>query len=365
METRGLADRPPRRGSLALVGRMSRRTRFWAALLWLAVPGLLFLALRQVPLDRVGEVLSNLRGWQILALALVNLAVLLLMAIRWGLLLKTLGGRASLMALLTYRLAGFGMTYVTPGPQFGGEPLQVHLLHTRQGTALETAIASVFLDRLVDLLANFTFLAVGILTILVAGFGQDWLGPGAWLPVLALLSLPVSHLAALALGMRPAAWLLNHLAAGSRGRAGRLSSLLNRAAGLSDLAERQIGALLRNEPLTFARVLGIAALTWLLMVFEFWLCLHFLGVTASLAQSVSALTAARLAYLAPLPAGLGALEASQALAAQLLGWGSAVGIAVSLVIRARDIFFAVIGLCLGGWPALQSWLNTIFQKERM
>ncbi len=341
-----------------------RRTGWWVVLLWLATIGLLLLALRQVPLSLVGEVLSRLHVGQVLALILMNLAVLLLMAARWGLLLRALGERASLFRLLAYRLAGFGMSYVTPGPQFGGEPLQVHLLHRRQGTALETAIASVFLDRLVDLLVNFTFLAVGILTILMAGLGPGWLGPGIWLPILALLLLPASHLIALANGKRPAARLLG-MFAGRFGPGRKLASALQKAAGLAELAERQIGTLLRDKPIAFAWVLCIALLTWLGMILEYWLCLHFLGVAASPPEVISALTAARLAFLAPLPAGLGALEASQALAAQLLGWGSAVGIATSMVIRARDVFFAVLGLGIGGWPALLSWLKALSQKERI
>ncbi len=58
---------------------------------------------------------------------------------------------------------------------------------------------------------------------------------------------------------------------------------------------------------------------WLGMVFEYWLMTYFLGLRLSLMQAVSALTAARLAFLTPLPGGLGALEASQVLALQTLG----------------------------------------------
>jgi uncharacterized membrane protein YbhN (UPF0104 family) len=341
-----------------------RRDRWWVALLWIAAPVLLALALRQAPMAQVGEVLSRLDIGQVLALMLVNLGVLLLMAARWGLLLRMFGARVSLPSLLAYRLAGFGMSYVTPGPQFGGEPLQVHLLHRRQGTALETAIASVFLDRLIDLLVNFTFLAVGIQTILMGGVGEGWLWPGIWLLILALLLIPAGHLIALAQGIRPMARLLD-IFAGRLGPGGKLVPALYKAAGLAGRAEGQIGTLLRERPAAFSLVLGIALLTWLGMVFEYWLCLYFLGVDARLPEVISALTAARLAFLAPLPAGLGAFEASQALAAQLLGWGSAVGIATSMVIRARDLFFAALGLGLGGWPTFQAWLRTVIQKERV
>ena len=88
--------------------------------------------------------------------------------------------------------------------------------------------------------------------------------------------------------------------------------------------------------------------SWLLMVFEYWLALHFLGATLTPAQTIIALTAARVAILFPLPGGLGALEASQVLAMQLLGLEPAIGLSLSLLIRARDVTLGGIGLWWGG-----------------
>lgn len=83
------------------------------------------------------------------------------------------------------------------------------------------------------------------------------------------------------------------------------------------------------------------------MIGEYWLTLWFSGGNFNLAQVVSALTAARLAYLLPIPAGLGTLETSQVLAMQALGADPAIGLAASLLIRARDISLGLLGLWLG------------------
>jgi glycosyltransferase 2 family protein len=331
--------------------------RWW--LVWLAVPALLFVALRRAPLDQVGEALAHLGTGQALVLVLINLCILLSMTARWGLLIQAFGGKVALHTLLTYRLAGFGVSYFTPGPQFGGEPLQVHLLHRWQAQPLDVAIASVFLDRLVDMLVNFTFLAVGIMVILLAGVEEGYLGPGAWVFVLGVLLFPLSHLFALRIGRRPAAGLLRYLSTTNLGRWNGLDKVID----LTARAEGQIGELLRERPLVFVQVVGLAVLTWMGMIAEFWLSLRFLGVSASLPQTISALTAARLAFLVPLPAGMGALEASLALAASMLGWDQAVGIALSLVIRARDLFLALLGLGVAGWPSLKS--RFYVQKERI
>jgi uncharacterized membrane protein YbhN (UPF0104 family) len=72
-----------------------------------------------------------------------------------------------------------------------------------------------------------------------------------------------------------------------------------------------------------------------------------LGAEINLLQAIIALTAARLAFLTPLPGGLGALEASQILALQALGFDPTLGISVSLLIRGRDLFFGMLGLWWG------------------
>jgi uncharacterized protein (TIRG00374 family) len=313
---------------------------------------LLFLSLRETPLDQIVRVIGRLRGGQILLLVAVNLAFLVLVNVRWALLLRSLGWKIPLPVLMLYRLTGFGVSYFSPGPQFGGEPVQVHLLHRQSGVPLSTAVSSVFLDRLVDLLANFTFLFIGCLVVLTGGLLDGWQGRAMWLLALVLFLLPAVHLLALSLGRQPVTWLL------ARFRPRR--PIFQKIIRLAGQSEKQIGGLVRANPGVLAAMIGMSALVWSGAVLEFWMCLRFLGVEPSGAETISAMTAARLAFLLPLPGGLGALEASQALAARLLGWGPAVGLALSLVIRARDVFLALTGLGLGGF----AYRSFLFTKER-
>ncbi len=76
--------------------------------------------------------------------------------------------------------------------------------------------------------------------------------------------------------------------------------------------------------------------------------LRFLGLGLTLIQLVVILTAARIAFLLPLPGGIGTLEASQVLAFQALGFDPALGLSFSLAVRARDVLFGGIGLWWGG-----------------
>jgi hypothetical protein len=125
-------------------------------------------------------------------------------------------------------------------------------------------------------------------------------------------------------------------------------------------AEERIAWLCQTQPLHMLAWIGLSGAVWGVMIFEFWLTFEFLGVSPTLVEAITAMTAGRLALLAPLPGGLGALEASQVFATQQLGWGSHVGLAASLVIRARDFLFALSG-------ALLTWrfYNTIMRPPAL
>ncbi len=92
------------------------------------------------------------------------------------------------------------------------------------------------------------------------------------------------------------------------------------------------------------QALALSLLSWGLLLSELWLAVRFLGPSLTWLQLIAILTAARVAFLLPLPGGLGTLEASQVLAFQAIGLDPAMGLSLSLVIRARDALFGGVGL---------------------
>lgn len=315
----------------------------WLALAWGAAFFLLWLALRQTNLGAIWGAITGLRLWQVAVLIVANLLILSLYAWRWQMGISALGHRVGLGSLLAYRLAGFGVSYFTPGPQVGGEPLQAYLLGHRKGLDAGPAAASVYFDRVVDMLANFTVLAAGIAALGLTSAHPGRFGPGSWVGAAAALILPLLHLAALRAGRRPLA------AAGERlfglSRRGRLGQIL---AALADM-ETQIGRLLRERPNSVIRITLLAVLIWLVMIVEFGLLLRFLGIPAGALEVLAIMTLARLAILMPIPAGLGVLEAGLGLGVQMAGYDPALGIAAALMIRARDLTLGGLGLWLAFW----------------
>ncbi len=296
---------------------------------------LLWWTFRQVAFEQVWATLRELNIIQIIIWLLINIGLVTLMTGRWWLILNSLGYHLPYLKLTRYRLGSFAVSYFTPGPQIGGEPIQVLALRQYHGIPGTTGTASVGLDKLLELIANFSFLVFGT-TIALTGtwLSEEWRKSGLVL-AMGLLVIPLAYLILMLSGKQPLNKVTNYL---PRKIAQNWISLALRK------VEKEMSVFCVDFPKTVLRATLVSFSLWLGMVFEYWLMTYFLGLRLSLLQAVSALTAARLAFLTPLPGGLGALEASQVLAMQTLGLEPAYGISISLLIRLRDILFGLVGL---------------------
>lgn len=315
------------------------RSRWAGLLLWGLAFLFLWLALRSLDWRAVRDVLSGLRFWQIAVLLLVNLLIVLLFGVRWWLILRAQGYPISFLLASAYRLAGFGVSYFTPGPQFGGEPLQVYLVVRRDNVPSPAAAASVVIDRLLELSSNFAFLAFGVAVLAGGGLLDSRSGPTGMVLALALLLMPLGYLFLLARGNRPLSRVIKRLS-------GKMHRLVH-AADWIDSAEAEAVAFIKVHRFTFFIAVLLSGVVWAALVFEYLLAVRFLGLELGFRQVVSVMTAARLAVLLPLPGGLGTLEAALVLVTQALGQGAAAGAGLSLLIRVRDILFGLSGLWLG------------------
>lgn len=273
---------------------------------------------------------SELAGW-----CALNALVLLLMAERWRVLLKGLHGPVPLSRLTLHRLAGFGVSFLTPGPQFGGEPLQVLLLIRREQVPAGAAVTSVALDRLLDFVASFVFLALGAFVV----SERMWLDGPAWLrtaPVAPILGVS-GYLVTLALGHRPLTSLLGNPRSGA----------LERLRGVVADAERLASELFRRKPGVFGTAVAVSAMSWFLQVGAFWWLLGMLAPNVTLPSAVALLVLVRLAFLLPLPGGIGAVEAALVFGGPMLGMPEGVGFTAAAMIRGRDLALALSGIAWG------------------
>lgn len=300
------------------------KRRIWqAAALVLGLAALAW-ALRDVPFTAVLAQLQAVSPLMLAALTALNLGILWLFGLRGWLLARALEAPLPLGRQFLYRLAAFSVSYFTPGTQFGGEPLHVHFLRRFHGMHSGQAWAVVAVDRLIESSVNFAFLSAGVLWMLLQG--QHFL-PG-W-----ALALPP------ALTLLPFLWLLSLC---------RGWHLPLKIARLRE-AETQAGALCREHPGALVLALVVSLLTWGTLIGEYALMLAALGFHLTPGELVLTMTAARLAFLVPVPGGMGALEASQVWALTQAGYSPAAGLSLSLLIRGRDISFGLLGLAGAAW----------------
>lgn len=304
-----------------------------------------------VPWTDIQAVATVLSFKNLAALFLLDIVIVLTMSGRWWFILRGLGHKVNYFQLSSYRLAAFGVSYFTPGPQFGGEPLQVWVLKTRHNISTSSALASVTVDKLIELFVNFTILAWGVIVVLqtaiVPGNSAGWLLGVA----LVLWLIPVLFLVSLARGSTPLTTIFRWLIGRSffANLLERYRDQVTRFDQAIVNSELEVTILCQNAPRAIWAAFFVSLLTWVLWLLEFWFMYFLLGLKLNLNELLIVLTAVRIAFLLPFPAGLGTLEASQYVAMSAIGQATAIGLSGAVFIRVRDFILGGIGLWLSGY----------------
>ena len=301
---------------------------------------LLYLAFRNAPLSQIWNTLHQLQLWQIGLILAVDVIIYLFVTARWWLIVQAENKNISYLPMIGARVAVFGISYFTIGPQVGGEPLQVIYLQRKYGLTYTRAASTVVMDKLLELLANFILLVLGLTGIVQAGIlSRNGSPPLVSLIVLsALVAWPLIHIILLYKKIYPLSALLQAMSFIRNTKAVRFIRAAEHLAGR--FCQRQTRALLA--------ALFVSTLAATGMVSEYFLMTSFLQIHLSFWQTVAAWTAGWLSFLVPLPGGLGALEASQVFALGFFGISAASAIGVTLVMRARDLLIGGLGLLLAG-----------------
>jgi uncharacterized protein (TIRG00374 family) len=324
--------------------------------LWSLAILLLWWTLREISFGQVLQILQRLTFLQIITLLFLNALIAFALGVRWWIILRAQGYEIAYPIIAAYRIAGFSISYFTPGPHLGGEPLQVAILARNHGVPVPAGAASVAIDKLLDMLANFTFLVIGLgITIqTVANFPVP---PSQLIVVTApLLLCPAAMLGAYWRGFHPISiafnWIVNRPLPGS---------LLDRIGHNIKASEDMAGEFCQQRPFAMAQAAGFSLIIWGLLLLEFGMAVYFLSGETVLTRVINLMTAMRLAILLPSPGGLGTVEASQVLMSRALGLSPAIGLGLSALIRVRDITLGLIGLWWGG-RAAGGW-HTLWTRQ--
>jgi uncharacterized protein (TIRG00374 family) len=302
---------------------------------------LLYFALRNAPLADIWAAVRHLQAWQIAILVSINISMYLLVTLRWWVIARASNKAIPYFPLVLIRVAVFGISYFTLGPQVGGEPLQVFYLQRKYGMTYTRATSTVIMDKLLEFLGNFFLLVIGLTAIFEAGiFSANGSKPlVSLIAMVAILLWPFIHIALMIRGVYP-------VGAALRATFSRFG--IPKWIRFIIVSERMAGLFCQRNP----RALLIAAAASMAagagMIAEYTLITSFLGVNLHSWQTVAGWATSWLSFLVPLPGGLGALEASQVFTLGAFEISAALALSVALLIRARDLLIGGLGLLLAG-----------------
>lgn len=300
---------------------------------------LLYFALREAPLEDIWNAVNKLTLGQIASLIAINICIYLLVTLRWWIIVRAGNQTISYFPLVLVRVAVFGISYFTLGPQIGGEPLQILYLQRNYGMTYTRATSTVIMDKLLEFLANFFLLVIGITAIIQAGILSTNASRPlvSLLPMAAILSWPFIHIALMIQGIYPV---------GAALRAAFPRSGNPKWMRFIIASEQMAGRFCKRSPRALWMAAGASLAAGAGMISEYVLITSFLGINLHNWQTIAAWTTSWLAFLLPLPGGLGSLEASQVFTLGAFGISAALAIGVTLLIRARDLLIGGLGLLL-------------------
>ncbi len=281
--------------------------------------------------------LARAPSWPLLAaVALLVVAGLGLLAVRWGLLLAGLGCRLEVWPLAASRAAGHSVSSLVPSAKLGGEPLRAWLA-VQHGVPVAGSIASVAADRTLELGANWMFAAAFATVLAQQG-----------IPALRGALVTVSAAAVgLAVGIGLTVRRLHRgeglLTAVAQGSGLDRFALVRRGMPVLAAADSALHRLVA-QPRRCAVAFAIGVGANVLVLVEYWLLLTAFGLPASPLAIVAAIFATGASHAMPVPGGVGVLEGGQMWLFSLLGYPPDVGLAVGLAVRLRELLWTLPGL---------------------
>lgn len=307
---------------------------------WLIALTIVLWLIHDLPFDAIFETITNLTVTQWLYWSCINLLIILVFVWRWKVLAKGLELRLHFSDLLLLRQAGQSISFITPGPQFGGEPLQIFLLWKKYLISPGESVLAVAADRAFELWTNFFVLLLGIVVLF---FTQTALAD--WLSIALVIALVISLLSL-------SIWLLIHYSDTLETNFNKLTHKWLSSKRLTEVnfqlsnTTESLSKLLTNKVALISALL-LSIIGWLLTFLELYLVLSFFDIHLNISQFVLLLVAMRLAFLLPLPGGFGTLEASIFWSFTVLALATNTAAALLALIRFRDIIVLGAGfICL-------------------
>ncbi len=313
-----------------------RKKFIW--IFWILGILLFFFILKRIGFQQIWERVKQISLLSFFILCVLRFLYWVIRTACWKIVLKKYGEPVSFLRVFEARLAGHAISYLTPSAYLGGEPIRVLMV---KSIDKKSALASVVVDKTIELMATVLFMMLGIVVALLK------------------LSLPVQYEIILIASLMVVAFLVLFLF--FRQKKGLFIGLLNGldrfGLKVSFLDKRrtkihETDHLIKNfyaahQP-TFLFVFVAYCFLMLFWIVEIHFTLLFLGAQGiSVLDTFLIVSLGVVAFLIPaVPAALGTYEVTYAVIFMWMGLGAGLGVTLTLVRRLLALLWAGAGLLI-------------------
>ncbi|NLH51610.1 MAG: UPF0104 family protein [Bacteroidales bacterium] len=288
-------------------------------------------------------------GWWILPIIGLWLVIYILNTSAWNVILGR-NCHVRFGKLLSMKITGFALNYLTPVVALAGEPWKV--MNVKKLIGVEKASASVILYNMMHILSHFFFWVSAI--VLVIFNIKPTRGAYIFLGVLLIIMLWI-----IAIIYR---WYKNGIVFSFMHFLKKLpllkapaARILSKEKILTEI-ENQVVAFYNTRRKAFYYTLGFEYASRLIGSLEFYLIMRALGLNIDILQAVyiSAASSLLANIMFFMPLQLGTREGSLYLVYESLRFPPGQGVLVSIVTRIREFFWILLGLLLMKFSAVKS-----------
>jgi len=300
----------------------------------------------------IANIVSTFKSFSVLWLLLyviVSVSIVAVVVWRWRLILISQGYKINYFKLLIYRMAGYAVSYITPSAHVGGEVARAYLLK-KEGIDFSKGISTIIIDKSLEITSDVFFASLGAITIVL--FYDLNIFIKALLIIIPLLLMCLITIFYYRILHQKGffTWLFRLL------KLHRIKKLIRFERKLEEI-ELYVMLFFKHSKKTFRQAFIISCLLWILMLFEYKIAILVFRHNVSLFVVFLALAMVGIAYVVPIPAALGVLEVGEFSMFSLIGLKPSIGVALSFMVRARDLVWTFLGIVVLSYYGLNYFLK--------
>jgi len=292
------------------------------------------------------DMISRLSFLDFLILFFLSYIALFFSALSFNNALNVYDAKIDLKHLTNIKLIGYSANYIAPSGIFagfiGGDAIMALILRKRSGLEFKRGFSAGLAAKVIEFSMFLLFIYLG----LILGFRYFYLPPEIWFFLLA---------AAIFVGIITLIFLINPIIDNRfftkiltyLTRFKILNTLIFKVLKHINNFEKELHLFYVKGKKYLFLSLFLSLIETAVLIFQIWLLVHYLGIDMGFSKTLLVFSVSMLVFALPLaPGSAGTYELSQVGLFDILGLGSDLGLAFSLIMRAVNLIMVAISFFL-------------------